>query len=355
MRILHLPTSVGGNSWGLRCAERAAGADSYCLITDGGGRGYDHDFSIPARKWKAARAFDLLRTFVKVRKSYDVYHFNFGSSLLNAPGFGLPLMDIPYYHKKAGLFVTYNGCDARQKYPTMERVGFSACHDPACYGGVCVSGKRDEIRRRMIEKMSRHVNGVFALNPDLLHFLPEKTVFLPYTIADWDSITPAPPKPDGKSLVVLHAPTDRAAKGSAHVERAVEAVNRKKPGAIQLKMVENVSRRDALKLYAGADVVIDQLLVGWYGALAVETLKMGKPVVCFIREEDLKFIPPPMATDLRDAMIWADTETLPATLERLADDRDYLRRKSRAGMEYANKWHDPARIAEKTLKEYQSI
>ena len=32
-------------------------------------------------------------------------------------------------------------------------------------------------------------------------------------------------------------------------------------------------------MYAQADLVVDQVLIGWYGALAVETMAMGKPVI----------------------------------------------------------------------------
>ena len=55
---------------------------------------------------------------------------------------------------------------------------------------------------------------------------------------------------------------------------------------------------EAMKLYAQADLVIDQLLAGWYGGFAVETMAMGKPVVCYIRAEDLQFVPPAMVAEL---------------------------------------------------------
>src|SRR5262249_38314037 len=58
--------------------------------------------------------------------------------------------------------------------------------------------------------------------------------------------------------------------------------------------IRSVSHEDAMKLYRSADLVIDQLLAGWYGGIAVETMAMGKPVACYIPDEDLYVLPPEM-------------------------------------------------------------
>ena len=50
--------------------------------------------------------------------------------------------------------------------------------------------------------------------------------------------------------------------------------------------------------YQSIDVLIDQIYGGWYGGLAVEAMALGKPVLGYIREDDLKFIPPEMAENL---------------------------------------------------------
>src|SRR5208337_1045219 len=62
--------------------------------------------------------------------------------------------------------------------------------------------------------------------------------------------------------------------------------------------VTRTPHAEAIRLYAQADLVIDQLLAGWYGGFAVEMMAMGKPVVCYIRAEDLRFVPPAMAAEL---------------------------------------------------------
>ena len=33
------------------------------------------------------------------------------------------------------------------------------------------------------------------------------------------------------------------------------------------------------------DIIIDQLIVGWYGVLSIEGMCMGKPVMCYIQQD----------------------------------------------------------------------
>jgi hypothetical protein len=40
------------------------------------------------------------------------------------------------------------------------------------------------------------------------------------------------------------------------------------------------------------------LFAGWYGGLAVELMALGKPVLAYIREEDLSFVDPQMRYEL---------------------------------------------------------
>lgn len=356
MKVLHLPTSVGGNAWGLRNGERAIGLESYCLTIDDGWLNYPSDFKIAVgpELGKITRNIRLFEAFIKFRKGYDVYHFNFGMTLLNFARLGLPLLDLPFYDAKAKIFATYNGCDARQKYPTIGRTGISACHDDACYAGKCVSGAMDGYRRMMIKKMGAYARHIFALNPDLLYFLPPNSSFLPYSVAEWANIEYAPFKQPGRKLKIVHAPTDRAAKGTSYILDAIERLSKARPDAVELTLVEGVSHVEALQIYASADLVIDQLLIGWYGGLAVEVMKMGKPVMCFIRDEDLKFIPPQMRSDVQEAIINVTPDTLYDVLLEVVGNREILKEKSSAGAEYVRKWHDPITIALTVKERYES-
>lgn len=355
LKVLHLPTAVGGNAWGLAQGEKTLGLQSEVLVSSNGAFQYpcDHCLNLESRSFKLGH---LIKTFFEIRNKYDIFHFNYGSSLIHIPGKYLFNFDLPFYPKEARLFVTYNGCDARQKYPTMKRCAIAACHEKDCYGGMCNSGKLDENRRKAIKKMSKYVQHIWALNPDLLNFLPlEKSSFLPYTICNYDSIVPQMPKFEKKKLRIVHAPTNQAAKGSRYILDALKKLQAKYPNELEIDLIQNLPHVQALEKYKNADLVIDQVLIGWYGAFAVETMLMGKPVIARINFDDLKFIPPKMAQDLKTSIIHADPFSIESVLEQCILDRKFLQLRGEACLEYAKRWHNPKYIAGITKAHYEGV
>src|SRR5204862_6492338 len=91
---------------------------------------------------------------------------------------------------------------------------------------------------------------------------------------DWQ---PSPVEP-GPVLRIAHAPSKRAVKGTDDVLAAVDSL-RARGAPVELDLIEGVPNREACLRYAAADIVIDQLRVGWYGVLAVEAMARAKPVV----------------------------------------------------------------------------
>ena len=358
MKILHLPSNVAGNAFGLAQGERQLGLDAKALSIGKSVYDFPSDLIIPAKQTLLSQLYHRAHVFLKTRTAYDVYHFNFGSSLIHYLSLGLNLADLPFYSKDAVKVVTYQGCDARQKDETIKRIkGTSqqaACLYDGCHDGICNSGKRDDRRRRAIDKMMLHCQHAFALNPDLLHFLPEdKASFLPYTIPNFDAIQPKLNVFfEHDKITIIHAPTQRVAKGSAYVIEAVEALQEKFPNKISFKLVENMPYEEALAIYKTADLVIDQLLIGWYGGLAVEVMKMGIPVAAYINLDDLKFLPPGFADDIPVLHITKDT--IFQVLEGMVNHREMLIEYGQRAKAFVERWHDPKYVATLTKKVYEA-
>ncbi len=116
-----------------------------------------------------------------------------------------------------------------------------------------------------------------------------------------------------------------------------------------------MSHAEAMKAYRQADLIIDQILVGWYGGFAVEAMKMGIPVVAYICEEDLRFIPEQMAHDLQGAIINANPDNLYNTLATVVENPSLLKRYREAGLDYVHRWHNPAYLASITKAAYESL
>ena len=351
MKILHLPSTVGGHNWGLAQGEKALGLDSTVLVDSTNWLGYKSDICLNLQdKSRAQRIYTKIDTFFKVKNSYDIYHFNFGSSLVDFSNYNLHLLDIPFYKGKK--IFTYNGCDARQKYPTINRVEFSACHQKDCYEGRCNSGKMDKRREERIKIVDKYADHIFALNPDLMYFLPpEKTTFLPYSVAGWEDIEKVDYIID-KKIKIIHSPTNRAAKGSDYILKALDNLQKKYKN-IEVQIIEKIPYAQALQMYKEADIIIDQVLIGWYGGFGVEVMKMGKPLGVFIREEDLKFIPNDMAKDLKEAIINLNPFNIEEELSKYIENTNLLYEKSKASLEYVHKWHDPLYVASLTKEVYE--
>ncbi len=347
MRVLHCPTDTGGHAWGLSRAERALGIQSDVMVRRSSGLQYPCDVdlrlgegSLPG---KLAR---LAGFFLKAAGTYDVFHFNWGMSILDYWHWNVNYLELPLL-KKLGkrIVVTFQGCDARMKTVSRERFSTSACAE--CDVAWCTP-RMDSIRQTRIRKVMAYADKVFALNPDLLHVLPGAE-FLPYASVDPRVWTPAKPAQGTGPVRVLHLPTNRSIKGTRYVEQACAQL-RSGGFPVELVLAEHVPHARVKDLIDQADLVVDQLLIGWYGALAVEAMAMGKPVLCYLREEDLKrFVP----FQDRIPIVRTTKETLAVDLARLLRSRGQWTELGAAGRRFVEDCHDPLRIARQTLEAYQ--
>jgi glycosyltransferase involved in cell wall biosynthesis len=319
--------------------------------------GYSTDIDLHFEKSsQVGKAWKLLTFFLKTLVQYDVFHFNCGSSIIPNWRYAsfLGLSDLPILRMLGKrIVVTYQGSDARQKDFCADKFVISP------YGGQYgleldhkdKEDMSDMLKRKRIEKFGRYAHRIFALNPDLLHVLPPRTEFLPYCNVDLDQWQPIK-KAEGRNLVIMHSPTNRGVKGTKYIIEAVERLKAKYKD-IELILVEGVPHAKVQEVYRKADLAIDQLLLGWYGGFAVEMMALGKPVVCYIREEDLNFIPEQMRNNL--PIINANPDTIYNVLAGLVEERDKLHSIGEQSRAYVEMWHDPMKIAKRTKEVYESI
>jgi hypothetical protein len=348
VKVLHLPTSVGGNSWGLAQAEKSLGLDSTVLVSKQNWLKYDANIKLSLEdKNFIFQLITSYKTFKEIRNKYDVFHFNYGSSLLDLQKLGLPLLELPYYESSKKIIFTYNGSDCRGVHPLEYWENLDAPNS-SFYKKLVF--KMKELK---VKKASRYADHIFALNPDLMHYLPENTTFLPYTIANWNKINKLESDFFSKPIKIVHSPTSRDLKGSKYILDALYNLQAKYKN-IEILIIENVPHNKALKMYMEADIVVDQVLIGWYGAFGVEVMKMGKPLAVYIREEDLQFIPNDMAKDLKEAIINISPFNIYETLSEYIENRNLLVLKSIAGLDYVHKWHNPKYTAKITKEVYEA-
>lgn len=373
LRVLHCPADVGGNAQTLVRAERLLGLDSVCVAFRRNYISYASD-EILWRDGTGTFVAELKRLGLLRRaiRDFDVIHFNSGMPILPYQTDGrtkstslskkllrsiydiytrcVEFKDLAIVSRfNKVIAVTYQGDDARQGDYCREHFAITHARevDEEYYTPL-----GDSIKKKMISCFNRYADRIYALNPDLLYVLPKRAEFLPYANVDLESWRPAEPSSASKGRpIVVHAPTHRGVKGTRYV---IEAVNRLKAGNVDFDfiLVENMSHARAMKIYEGADLLIDQLLVGWYGGVAAEFMALGKPVIAYIRQEDLGFIPAGMRTEL--PVINANPSNVYETLRSLlARERGYLSEVGARSRDYVEKWHNPTMVAARLKKDYE--
>jgi glycosyltransferase involved in cell wall biosynthesis len=122
---------------------------------------------------------------------------------------------------------------------------------------------------------------------------------------------------------------------------------------VELVLIEGISREEARQRYECGDVFVDQLLIGWYGSFGVEAMALGRPVLCYIRDSDLRFVPAEMAAEL--PIVRTTSLTLADDLRRVVLDAALRRDLGERGRAYVEKWHDPLKIAGRLATLYAGL
>lgn len=374
MKILHCPTTVGGNPQSLAKAERELGQESQSMTLSQNFLNFAADHVV--FKGHKFSPFNIFRRIAAIRfalREFDVLHFNFGRSLApfrvfhrrsKVPYFVIWLynnlyarwfecLDVKLAKKKGRVVaVTYQGSDARQGDYCKSNYDVHYCHEEG--GDKYFTDTGDKIIREQIAKFDRHADLIYSVNPDLLKVLPGRAKFIPYASIDPADWTPEYlPETPPEEIHIVHAPTDRTIKGTKYILDAFERL-RKEGVSFRYTLVENMSHNQALEVYKSADLLIDQLLIGYYGGLAVELMCLGKPVVCFIRYEDMVYLPDQMRKDL--PIINAMPDTIYDVLKTyLTDKKTDLREIGQKGRYYAETWHDPKKVAANLIEDYKRV
>ncbi|MCC8945707.1 hypothetical protein H8A97_11485 [Bradyrhizobium sp. Arg62] len=360
MRILHGPFNIGNQPWSLSRAERRRGNSSDLVVRSGTWFKYPADRVLyddsTSRFQKTLRsaAFGLLALF-----RYDVLHYYFGLTFLY-PGFPFPettrrgrllnllaTIDLRIAKRlRTKRFMTLQGCDARLAGEGNKRNQWTMCSKGRCSAYETCISMLDARRRHLIDHVLPLFDRVFYLNPELGHLVPTGQ-FLPYANVEIDKFAPQYPSPRGKPKIV-HAPSDGSIKGTQLILDALELL--KSRFEFELILVEKKTHEEALAVYRSADLAIDQVLAGWYGGFAVEMMAMGKPVACYIRESDLKFVPEAMRDDL--AILNIDPGRLAEDIAAILERRDEWPELGRKARRYVERWHNHDHIADAMLAAY---
>ena len=340
MRVLHAPIEIAGQATLSVLGLREIGVHATAL-TD------RHQFAYATRpdvvrpaSWPA-----FARVAAREARRHDVLHFHFGLSFLPvALPPALRTLDARALSRLGKrVVVEFLGSDVRM--PSVERA-----RNPD-YVPVKIEDDRRAVA--LMRAWSRATRGHAIVCDRTLHPFLEPYFEHLHVVGqrvDTRSLAAAPPDPARDVPLVVHAPSDQAVKGTAHVRRAVAEL-RARGVAFEYDEASGVPQPEARRRFARADLVIDQLCMGAHGVFAVEAMSLAKPVVCNLLPGARDAYPPGLP------LIEADPRTLPDVLERWLAPRAGGER-HRRGLEsraFAQRHHDVRVVARRLLEAYRSL
>ncbi len=362
MKVVNLPENVGGNPFGISSHLNLLDVHSEVWVMNANYFGYSADkFICDNKDGFLARNLKKIISLRYIFK-FDIVFFNFGSGIFDPYWFydpqSIPLLKRPLYfiyskysaimsrvelgllrllNKK--IFIQYQGDDVRQGDVFGQfKINFIKNVEIGYYSTLS-----DDAKRKRVSFFCKRAAKVYALNPDLLHVLPSHAEFLPYSNININEWTPIYTQFSDRPLRIAHAPSHRGVKGTDLIISALDKL--KQEGfKFEFILIEGMSNKDAKEIYKTVDIFVDQLYAGWYGGLAVEAMALGKPVICYIRDEDLRYLPDQMRFDLPFIRVEPDNiyDVLKSTISMARGELLDIAKQSRL---YVERWHDPLKIA----------
>lgn len=343
LRVLHGCYEIAGQGMALAAGLRALGCEARSLAyrVDWDGRRPDFVVELDRLPGDLVRGGAMMASLARWAPAFDIFHFHFGTSFLPRQ------LDLPLLRSLGKKIVFhFHGCEVRNREHMRSTHTLAACTE-------CIPFCRPSHQRWLLQRAARYADHVFYSTLDLAESVPGAS-YLPLAIetAPWHEAArratlEAPELRDGVNgpVVVAHAPTNRWIKGTGHVEAAIETLKREFP-LLELRLIERQPWARMPSLLGDCDLLVDQLMMGWYGLLAIEGMAESKPVVCYLRDDFRGGFPD-------CPVVSATPTTLAETLRDLVRDPARRREIGGRGAPYVNAHHEAAGVARGLLAVYQ--
>lgn len=265
------------------------------------------------------RPFVKIHHLVKLVDEYEVFHF-FSKS------FTYSHIDLIWLkHKNKKIIYHYHGSDIRPPWYITKT--FSVPFKElliAVYNSIF-----NKIVFAFVDK-------IIVSTPDLLRYIPVNATYIP------NSVYPLKQKFIRKNKIptIVHAPTNNNKKGTVIIEKTIDRL--KKDYKFVYKRISSSSNKETIERIVKSDYIIDQILIGWYGVLAIESMMLKKPVIVYVNNRYSNETIP---------IINVNEKTLYAQLSKLLSKKIKIDRKKI--YKYAINNHHPQINIKKIIKLYK--
>ncbi len=146
----------------------------------------------------------------------------------------------------------------------------------------------------------------------------------------------------------------RNIKGSPFVVAAVERLQ-SEGYPVEYFFVKDTPPNQMRFYQAQADIIVEQLIYGWWGSTFVETAALGKPVVCYLRPSWKDFFLRTFPEYEELPVVEATTDTIYEALKKLVTDPIYRRKVGRDTRAFAEAHFDPEKNTASLINQLESL
>jgi hypothetical protein len=332
LRVLHLsPSLIAGSPVKLSRIQAKYGgahfASSRCVHVHNGGS-FDRDIDLAERS--DARAMALL---VDELRAADVLHFHsFGDEL--SLEFGIDLL--PYADGKRVLIEYHSDPDF--------------IHDAAYY-------QRPDRRRfqKSWARIRRRDVPILGATPRTARLYGGSYFPNAIDVEEPRFAAQLTPVDSSRKIVIMHAATNRVAKGTDYVIAAVEALQRRHPGRIDFVLAEGVPYDECLELKRRADISVGDVsgIYRTFHMSELESLALGNVVVVDMDPHSVEAIDGVVGHRGAQPMVVTQRDNLLTALEELVSRPERINELKHRSHEFMwTHWH-PRRLVERMHRTYQ--
>ena len=185
------------------------------------------------------------------------------------------------------LYTYAYGADVRSQEITLELGEPNICQACPQPGRYCICKTED--LNSSLKRLDGRVTARIAMG-DMVSYVPgcRDLHYWPLDLKKFKA-EPRAYRP-GDILRVAHAPNHGHFKGTALLMDAIERL-RREGQPIELVSVQGVPNKKVLELFRTSHLIADQFIAGFHGYTALEAMALARPVLCFLRNDDMMIDP----------------------------------------------------------------
>ncbi|NKQ38610.1 MAG: glycosyltransferase family 4 protein [Methanosarcinales archaeon] len=332
LRIFLGPFHTAGIQWEYRQGLRSIGVDAKVVVF------VEHPFQYPSDiefKFTGSKYIKLFKKNItsciqlpKLILNFDVFHMY--SSILP---FKIDVYILKLFRKK--IIIHFTGGDIRSRN----------------IHGIPLNNNIINKKKKNIKFWENYADAIISF-PEYSQLLTKKyhTIPLGFNLEYWKPFISNKFKKNDNKILIIHSPSNREIKGTKYVIEAIELLINE-GFEIEFKLLENLSNSEIREWINVSDIVLDQFMLGWHGAFAIESMALMKPTLCYINEEWKNCVE--YAKNI--PLVNTSHDKIYDNLKLLIENPNLRKELGEKGRKYVEEVHDSKKVAKQLLELYKSL